>query len=129
MTDEPTDLEAPATAVPDEVSPAESAALFRSVAADLAPAGVHPGMMFGHPALKLGSTVFACEFYGAMAFKLGRETTVYGEALLLPGSLLFDPSRRDKPFRDWVEVPASSSDQWPMLAQAALDHLVSSGGA
>ena len=106
---------------------ADPEAAFRSVASDVAPAGAETGMMFGHPALKLNGTVFACEFYGAMAFKLGHETTVHGEALLLPGAVLFDPSRRDRPFRDWVEVPPSSARQWPMLAQAALDHVVSSG--
>ena len=110
--------------------PAEAAAhpeaAFRSVASELAPAGAETGLMFGHPALKLDGTVFACEFYGAMAFKLGHETAVHGEALLLRGAILFDPSRRDRPFRDWVEVPASSADQWPMLAQAALDHVIAS---
>ncbi|WP_431278459.1 hypothetical protein [Leifsonia poae] len=97
---------------------------FPDVAAELAGAGVVSGKMFGHPALKLNGKVFACEFYGAMAFKLGRETTVHAEALLLPGAVLFDPSRQDRPFQDWVEVPAASADQWPMLAQASLDHLV-----
>jgi hypothetical protein len=111
---------------PQHESATEAATVFRSVAAELAPAGVETGMMFGHPALKLNGTVFACEFYGAMAFKLGYETTVHGEALLLPGAVLFDPSRRDRPFRGWVEVPASSSMEWAMLAQAALDHVIES---
>ena len=111
---------------PENESATEATTIFRSVAAELASAGAETGMMFGHPALKLDGTVFACEFYGTMAFKLGRETSVHGEALLLPGAVLFDPSRRDQPFRDWVEVPASSSEEWPMLAQAALDHVIAS---
>jgi hypothetical protein len=105
---------------------AESA--FAEVAAELEGAGAVTAKMFGHPALKVKDKVFACEFYGAMAFKLGRETTVHAEALLLPGAVLFDPSRRDKPFQDWVEVPAASEDQWATLAQAALDHVVNASG-
>ncbi len=100
---------------------------FGSIADDLAGSGAVAGRMFGHPALKLNGKVFACEFYGAMAFRLGRATSVHGEALLLPGAVLFDPSRRDQPFKDWVEVPAGAGDQWPMLAMAALDHLVNDG--
>lgn len=114
---------------PDPEPAAEPATVFRSVATELQPAGVETGMMFGHPALTIDGTVFACEFYGAMAFKLGHETTVHGEALLLPGAILFDPSRRDRPFRDWVEVPATGAAHWPMLAQAALDHVVASAQA
>ena len=101
-----------------------SGAEFAAIAGELAESGAVTGRMFGHPALKLNGKVFACEFYGAMAFRLGRETTVHAEALLLPGALLFDPSRRDQPFKDWVEVPAPARDQWSMLALAALDHLV-----
>jgi hypothetical protein len=101
---------------------------FDEVAADLAGSGATKGKLFGHPALKLNGAVFASEFYGAMAFKLGRETSVYAEALMIDGATLFDPSRKDRPFRDWVEVPATSHDQWPMLAMAALDHLVNSAG-
>ena len=100
---------------------------FGSIADELAGSGAVAGRMFGHPALKLNGKVFACEFYGAMAFRLGRATTVHGEALMLPGAVLFDPSRRDQPFKDWVEVPAGAGDQWPMLAMAALDHLVNDG--
>jgi len=33
---------------------------------------------------------------------------------------LFDPSGMGRPFKDWVEVPASSAGAWPALAEAAL---------
>ncbi|MEO7015301.1 MAG: hypothetical protein ABI130_06230 [Leifsonia sp.] len=97
---------------------------FTEIAAELVGAGVVSAKMFGHPALKLNGKVFACEFSGAMAFRLGRDTPAHAEALSLPGASLFDPSSRDKPFQDWVEVPPTGADQWPALAQAALDHLV-----
>lgn len=118
----PADSPADASAAAD--ASADAAAEFAAIAHELAGSGAVTGRMFGHPALKLNGKVFACEFYGAMAFRLGRETSVHAEALLLTGALLFDPSRRDQPFKDWVEVPAAASDQWPMLAQASLDHLV-----
>jgi hypothetical protein len=101
---------------------------FDDVAAELAGSGATVGRLFGHPALKLNGAVFASEFYGAMAFKLGRETSVHAEALLIDGATLFDPSGKDRPFRDWVEVPITSQDQWPMLAMAALEHLVNTAG-
>ncbi|MFF1573902.1 hypothetical protein ACFVWR_14240 [Leifsonia sp. NPDC058292] len=104
----------------------DSVSAFDVVAADLAGSGAVVGKLFGHPALKLGRQVFASEFYGAMAFKLGRESSAHAEALMLPGAMPFDPGRRNRPLKDWVEVPSTSADQWSALAMAALDHLVSS---
>src|SRR3954471_16786229 len=61
---------------------------FDLVAAELSGSGATTGKLFGHPALKLNGSVFASEFYGAMAFKLGRETSVHAEALLIDGATL-----------------------------------------
>ncbi len=98
--------------------------LFDEIAADLAVQGVVTGNMFGARALKSGGKALGCLLKNdAMALRLGAGTPAHAEALALEGARLFDPSGRDQPFKDWVEVPAAQSEHWAGLAQAALDYL------
>jgi hypothetical protein len=102
--------------------------IFDDIAADLAAVGVTTGKMFGTRALKLGTKAIGClRQNGAMTFKLGAANAAHAEALALSGAELFDPSGMGRPFKDWVEVPATHSDQWLRLSEAALD-FVNSGG-
>jgi hypothetical protein len=55
----------------------------------------------------------------AMAFRLPDEG-VRAEALALEGATPFDPTRRGRPFEDWVVVPARHASHWPRLAREAL---------
>ncbi|MEO5780775.1 MULTISPECIES: hypothetical protein [Arthrobacter] len=93
---------------------------FEGVVADLAGAGVSPGMMFGARSLKLNRKAIACLTGDAMVFRLGRDSAVHARALGYPGAELFDPSGMGRPFKDWVRVPAGSAAEWPALADAAL---------
>ncbi|WP_426998044.1 hypothetical protein [Pseudarthrobacter sp. N5] len=93
---------------------------FEGVAADLAGAGVVLGQTFGARALMINRKAMACLHGDGMAFKLGRESPDHGRALLLPGAELFDPSGMNRPFKDWVDVPVESVNEWPGLAEAAL---------
>lgn len=93
---------------------------FEGVAADLAGAGVALGQTFGSRALMANRKAIACLTGDAMAFKLGRDSPEHTRALGLPGAQLFDPSGMNRPFRDWVEVPAGSAQAWTTLAEAAL---------
>ncbi|MDF9753009.1 hypothetical protein [Arthrobacter sp. ES3-54] len=93
---------------------------FEGVAADLSGAGVALGQTFGSRALMVNSKAMACLNGEAMAFKLGRDSPHHSRALELPGAQLFDPSGMGRPFKDWVEVPTTSADAWPSLAEAAL---------
>ncbi len=95
-------------------------AAFEGVVADLAGAGVTPGMLFGARSLMLDRKAIACLTGDAMVFRLGRNSTEHARALGFPGAELFDPSGMGRPFKDWVRVPAGSAQAWPALAEAAL---------
>jgi hypothetical protein len=82
--------------------------------------------MFGKPALKdHHGKAFACLKDDLLAFRLGDGTPDHQAALALAGASLFDPSGKDRPFKDWVAVPVKHADEWPRLARIALDSLTS----
>lgn len=97
--------------------------VFDDIAAALAGRGVVPGAMFGKRALKAGSKAFACLKGDVLAFRLGQGTPAHAAALALPGAELFDPSGKERPFKDWVAVPAVHAGRWPEFAAAALGSL------
>lgn len=94
---------------------------YEAVAAGLAARSVVAGRMFGMPVLKVGGRAFAGYFDGAMNFKLAEPRRT--EALAIAGAVLFDPSGMGRPMREWVLVPAASSERWRDLAEAALDYV------
>jgi hypothetical protein len=52
--------------------------------------------------------------------KVGKEAI----AEMLPefeGSVLFDPSGKGRPMKDWLQIPETYKEQWPSLALQALD--------
>lgn len=97
--------------------------LFDEIASDLAPRGATAGTMFGKRALKAHGKAFACLKGSLLAFRLGDGTPAHGEALVLPGAELFDPSGKHRPFKDWVAIPIAHADVWPRYAETALDRL------
>ena len=54
-----------------------------------------------------------------MVFKLP-DQKAHAAALGLDGAHLFDPGGRDRPFKQWVVVPAAHAAEWPRLAGQAL---------
>ncbi|MFJ4226098.1 hypothetical protein ACIPYV_00875 [Paenarthrobacter nicotinovorans] len=107
-------------------SPAAAVSAFEELGAELAPAGVVMGKMFGASSLMLGKKALACLNGDKVTFKLGKETAEHARALALPGAALFDPSGMNRPFKDWVEVPFSSHTEWPAFAEAALEFVAGS---
>lgn len=101
-------------------SSAAAVSAFEALGADLVGAGVVVGQMFGASSLKLNKKALACLNGDKVAFKLGKDSAEHARALALPGAALFDPSRMNRPFKDWVEVPLVSASEWPALAEAAL---------
>ncbi|MEU5535640.1 hypothetical protein [Streptomyces sp. NPDC020362] len=99
--------------------------LFDTIADSLAPLGATTGAMFGKRALKADGKAFACLQGDHLAFKLGGGTPAHAEALALPGAELFDPSGKQRPFKDWVAVPRIHAARWPRLAETALGSLTS----
>ena len=76
------------------------------------------GTIFGDPSLMTHGKVFASLFGDAMVFKLGG--TAHARALSLSGARPFDPLRRGRPMKAWVEVPSRHANRWPALARSAL---------
>jgi hypothetical protein len=99
--------------------------LFDGIAEELAPAGSTAGAMFGKRALKAHGKAFACLKDDRLAFRLGDGTPDHQAALALSGASLFDPSGKERPFKDWVAVPIKHADEWSRLARVALDSLTS----
>lgn len=76
------------------------------------------GTIFGNPSLMIHGKVFAGRFGEAMVFKLGGVART--RALALAGARPFDPLRRGRPMKAWVEVPSRHASRWPVFARAAL---------
>lgn len=86
--------------------------------------GAEESQMFGKPCFKVNGKAFTCFFEKCMVFKLtGKE---HKEALSLDGSQLFDPSKKGRAMKEWVQVPYDYSANWKKFAKAAFDFV---GGA
>ena len=81
------------------------------------------GKMFGHPVYKLNKKAFVCYFHGDMVFKLDPETKE--SALKLKGSMLFDPSGKKRPMKEWVQLTYAHKKKWQELSIAAADYVLS----
>jgi len=79
--------------------------------------------LFGKPCFKVGGKPFVSFFQNAMVFKLTGEQ--HCEALALEDAQLFDPSGKDRPMREWVQVPVEHIAKWEALAQAACGYVKS----
>lgn len=75
------------------------------------------GKLFGKPCFKNGKKAFVCFFQNEMAFKLKGES--HDEALSMDGSKLFDPSGKNRPMKEWVQVPYDYEDRWGEFAHLA----------
>jgi len=77
------------------------------------------GNLFGKPCFKLNKKAFICFFKNEMVFKLLDKT--HSEALSLDGAQLFDPSGKNRPMKQWVQVPFDYKDMWLEFAKASAD--------
>ena len=78
---------------------------------------VRAGVMFGHPCLKTGRKVFACEYEGELLVKLPPDRL---EQLKAQGARDFNPMGR--PMTGWVLVPEPADDgvrAWIEIAEEA----------
>ena len=75
--------------------------------------------MFGKPCGKLGKRAFVSFFEDEMVFKVGRDEI---EKLIkkYKGAKNFDPSGKDRPMKDWLQVPYSYKKDWPKLSKQAV---------
>jgi len=77
--------------------------------------------MFGKPCFKINEKAFVCFFQNEMVFKLTGD--ILRETLSLSGSKLFDPSGRNRPMKEWVQVSFDHDKKWPNFAKAAVKYV------
>jgi hypothetical protein len=77
--------------------------------------------MFGKPCFKINGKAFICFFQNEMVFKLTGDT--HKEAINLNGSMIFDPSGKNRPMKEWVQVACAYKDQWKKFAEEALKYV------
>jgi len=94
-------------------------ALFSEIGATLA--GTTRSQLFGKPCYKINKKAFICFFENELVFKL--PGAIHQSALDLEGAQLFDPSKKNRPMKEWVQVPANHIDKWPALANEAMDYV------
>lgn len=83
--------------------------------------GAEESQMFGKPCFKINGKAFICFFEKSMVFKL--EGDDHKDALAFDGSELFDPSKKKRPMKEWVQVPFDYSDKWKKLTMSAHDYV------
>ncbi len=86
--------------------------------------GVTAGQMFGKPCLKVHGKAFVAQQHETVVFKL--TAPHHARALAIAGALLWDPSGKNRPMKEWVAVPASGCKHYRALATAALEYVASS---
>ena len=81
--------------------------------------GAEESQMFGKPCFKVNGKAFMSLFDKCLVFKLTGDA--HTEALSLDGSERFDPSKKGRPMKEWVQVPYHYSTRWKKFAKAAFD--------
>jgi hypothetical protein len=85
---------------------------------------VTSGQMFGKSCLKVKGKAFIAQHKENVVFKLG--PSHHARALALPGAILWDPSGKGRPMKEWVAIPASGHTEFRELAEGALEYVSSS---
>lgn len=83
--------------------------------------GAEQSQMFGKPCFKINGKAFISFFDNEMVFKLTGDA--HAEALSLDGTRQFDPSKKGRPMKEWVQVPADYSDKWTAFAKKAVKYV------
>jgi hypothetical protein len=77
--------------------------------------------MFGKPCFKIKGKAFMCLFENCAVFKLAGDE--HADAIAMSGSILFDPSGKERAMKEWVQVPFKHKDKWPALAKRAAKYV------
>ncbi|MBI3897157.1 MAG: hypothetical protein HY308_02545 [Gammaproteobacteria bacterium] len=85
--------------------------------------GVVASQMFGKPCLKINGKAFIAQHKKAVIFKLS--SPQHEKALSTKGAVLWDPSGKGRPMKEWVAVPALASKGLKTFAKSALDYVAS----
>ena len=83
--------------------------------------GAEESQMFGKPCFKINGKAFMSLFEDELVFKLNGE--IHTEALSLDGSKLFDPSKKNRPMKEWIQVPFHYKNKWKQFAIEAMKYV------
>ncbi|WP_430401654.1 hypothetical protein [Fluviicola sp.] len=83
--------------------------------------GAQQSQMFGKPCFKVNGKAFMSLFNNQLVFKLTGDA--HSEALSLDGSEAFDPSGKNRPMKEWVQVPFHYREKWGEFAKSALEYV------
>jgi hypothetical protein len=86
--------------------------------------GVTAGQMFGKACLKVNGKAFLAQHLETVVFKLTGES--HEKAMALAGAVLWDPSGKGRPMKEWVALSPDHRKHFLALAKAALKYV---GGA
>jgi hypothetical protein len=83
--------------------------------------GVSVSQMFGKACLKINGKAFIAQHLEVVIFKLSG--TDHARAMALTGAMLWDPSGKRRPMKEWVALPVTASKHFDSLANAALEYV------
>ncbi|BBB69922.1 hypothetical protein UNDYM_5669 [Undibacterium sp. YM2] len=86
-------------------------------------ASAEPGQMFGKACLKINGKAFVALHKETVVFKLTGDE--HAKAIALADAVLWDPSGKGRPMKEWVALTATHGKKFPTLAQAALEYVQS----
>ena len=81
------------------------------------------GQMFGKPCLKVGGKAFIAQHKETIVFKL--TGAAHTKALSQAGAVLWDPSGKGRPMKEWVALPSLSSRLFKAFGGNAYDYVAS----
>jgi hypothetical protein len=83
--------------------------------------GVSAGQLFGKACLKIRGKAFVAQQGEYVVFKLAGDE--HRESMALPDALLWDPSGKGRPMREWVALQIGHKKKFEELARAALSYV------
>lgn len=87
--------------------------------------GVSAGQMFGKACLKIGGKAFVAQHKDTVVFKLSG--TDHAKAIGNVGAVLWDPSGKGRPMKEWVALTIEYRAQFKTLTTAAMVYVRSIG--
>ena len=85
---------------------------------------VIPSQMFGKQCLKVKGKAFLALHQKSLVFKLTGDA--HKKALSQKGAVLWDPSGKGRPMKEWVAIPAENLSNSNVLANHALGYVAES---
>ncbi|MFZ6871632.1 hypothetical protein ACO0LF_06115 [Undibacterium sp. Di27W] len=81
------------------------------------------GQMFGKACLKINGKAFVAQHKDTVVFKLSGDA--HTKAMALAGAVLWDPSGKGRPMKEWVALTSVHSKKFSSLAALASEYVQS----